>query len=105
MRRSLLLFSAALVFCSWMAAQTTAPPPPQSARQALIEMLFAKGPDDFVKHLPEDARRTLIRKGESPETSVALRISTIGRELSNGQHVETFDSGPTLITTEPNRSE
>jgi hypothetical protein len=104
MRAVLLLVGASLV-SGWLAAQTAAPPPPQSARQALIEMLFGKGEDDFVKHLPEDARRTLIRKGESPETSVALRISTIGRGLSNGQHLDTFDSGPTLLTTEPNKNE
>jgi hypothetical protein len=105
MRRVLWLVSASLLCGCWMAAQTAAPPPPQTARQALIEMLFGKGPDDFLKHLPEDARRTLIRKGESPETSVALHISTIGRELSNGQRLETFDSGPTLLTTEPNKNE
>jgi hypothetical protein len=109
MRPVLLLVSASLLSwaCfsgSWLAAQT-ATPPPQSARQALIEMLFGKGEADFVKHLPVDARRTLIRKGESPETSVALHISTIGRELSNSQHLETFDSGPTLLTTEPNKNE
>src|SRR5712672_204594 len=39
-------------------AQTATPPPPQSARQALLEMLFGKGENDFKKHLPEDARQT-----------------------------------------------
>src|SRR5258708_4322202 len=46
----------AILAGSISSAQTPAPPPPQSARQALIEMFVGKGPDDFVKHLPEDAR-------------------------------------------------
>lgn len=83
--------------------QTSTPPPPQSARQALIEMFFGKGENDFTKHLPEDAREVLIHKGETPETSVVLRISGIGRQMAaQGGHIETFDVGPTLLATEPN---
>jgi hypothetical protein len=67
----------------------------------LIEMLMGKGPSDFAKHLPEAARQTLIRKGETPETSVVLRISTIGHELaSQGGHLETFDTGPNILVSE-----
>jgi hypothetical protein len=80
-------------------AQTATPPPPQSARQALLEMLFGKGENDFQKHLPEDARKTLIHKGETPETSTILRISTIGRQvMSEGKHVETFETGSVLLS-------
>src|SRR5882724_1354458 len=84
-------------------AQTATPPPPQSARQALLEMLFGKGENDFKKHLPEDARQTLIRKGETPETSTILRISTIGRQvMSEGKHVETFETGSVFLSAEMN---
>jgi hypothetical protein len=77
---------------------TSTPPPPQSARQALIEMFMGKGESDFAKHLPEAARQTLIHKGETPETSVVLRISMIGRQMAaQGEHLETFDSGPTIL--------
>src|SRR5271154_7195898 len=69
----------------------TPTPPPQSARQALLEMLTGKGENDFIKHLPEDARKALIRKGETPETNTVLRISMLGHQLADsGQHVETF---------------
>jgi hypothetical protein len=80
------------------------PPPPQSARQALIEMFFGKGEGDFAKHLPDEARQTLIHKGETERTSVVLRISTLGRQLAaeGGGHLETFDEGATLLVTEPN---
>jgi hypothetical protein len=84
-------------------SQTSTPPPPQSARQALIEMFLGKGDKDFEKHLPEAARQALIHKGETPDTSVVLRISTIGREMvAQGEHIETFDEGPTLLVNTQN---
>jgi hypothetical protein len=96
--RPALLF-AAMVGSISLGAQTATPPPPQSARQALLEMVFGKGENDFQKHLPEDARQTLIRKGETPETSSILRISTLGRQmLAQGEKVETFDTGPIFLS-------
>ncbi len=87
--------------CILLPAQTAAPPtpPPQSARQALIEMFMGKGENDFARHLPEAARQTLIHKGETPDTSIILKISTIGRQAAaQGEHLETFDEGSTLLT-------
>ena len=82
-------------------AQLSVPPLPQSPRQALIEMFLGKGADDFAKHLPDAAHQALIHKGETPETSVVLRISTIGREMvAQGEHIETFDVGPNLLVIE-----
>lgn len=91
-----------LVLCAVVTvAQNSAPPPPQSARQALIEMFLGKGADDFVKHLPADVRKALIRKGEAPDTSLVLRISAIGRELQGvGKTIETFETGPDILTVE-----
>lgn len=82
-------------------------PPPQSARQALIEMFLGKSPDDFAKHLPADARKVLIRKGEAPEASWASRISAMSRELvGQGKKIETFENGPDiLISEDPNTHE
>ena len=86
---------------SAMMGQSTQPPPPQSARQALIEMFMGKGADDFTKHLPDDARQALIHKGETPDTSIALRIASIGRGLATeGGHIETFDAGPNILISE-----
>jgi hypothetical protein len=104
MRRIGFILCVALASGNSLFAQTPAgpaTPPPQSARQALIEMFLGKGTDDFVKHLPEAARQALIRKGETPETSVALRISAIGRQMvAQGEHIETFDAGPNLLVSE-----
>lgn len=84
-----------------LAAQNPPPPPPQSARQALIEMFRGKGENDFAKHLPEAARAVLVHKGESPETSILLRVSGVVRGLTmQGESVETFDAGPNILTTE-----
>lgn len=88
-------------------AQNLSEAPKQTARQALIEMFLSKNPDDFVKHLPQDTRRTLIHKGDTPEGSWALKLAEMGREIKmQGQHVETFDEGPIiLVVEEPGRNE
>jgi hypothetical protein len=100
------VFLAASISLSAQSPSSITPPPPQSARQALLEMVFGKGENDFQKHLPEDARLALIHKGETPETSTILRISTIGRELTaGGGHIETFDAGPILLLSNMNEHE
>ena len=79
----------------------TASAPPQTARQALIEMFLSKNPDDFAKHLPDDARQALIHKGETEATSFVLRIASVGRGMvAQGEHIETFDVGPNILVSE-----
>lgn len=89
------------------AAQDSPPPPHQSARQALIEMFMGKGGDDFTKHLPGEARKALIRKGETAETSFVLRVASLGREVTaQGGRIDTFDTGPNILTGEdPNQGQ
>lgn len=83
-----------------LGAQTSAPPQ-QTARQALIEMFMSRNPADFAKHLPDDARQALIHKGETQETSVVLRIASLGRGMAlQGEHLETFDVGPNILVSE-----
>jgi hypothetical protein len=82
-------------------AQTEPPAkPPQTARQALIEMFFGKGPDSFIKHLPKAAKQVVMGKDETQANPIVLGISTIGRQLSMEGHVETFDEGPNLLVSE-----
>jgi hypothetical protein len=79
-------------------AQTLNEAPKQTARQALIEMFMGKGDKDFEKHLPEDTRRALVHKGDTPEGSWTLRLAQLGREISTqGEHVQTFDEGSTIL--------
>jgi hypothetical protein len=90
----------ALFVASLFAQNPTAETPPQSARQALIEMFMSKGPDAFKKHLPEAAKRALIHQGEG-DTSIALKFAGLRSELTRqGEHVETFDAGPNLLVSE-----
>ena len=81
--------------------QTTPQPPPQTARQALIEMFLGKSADALQKHLPEVARKALVRKSDTPETSLVQKIAMIGQQMTAlGEHVESFDVGPTLLVSE-----
>jgi hypothetical protein len=51
--------------------------------------------------LPEVARQALIRKGETPVTSIVQKIGMLGRQMTmQGEHVETFEVGPTLLVSE-----
>jgi len=92
-----------VVFLTFLASldQNPAPEaPPQSARQALIEMFMSKSPDAFKKHLPEAAKHALIHQGEG-DTSIALKFAGLSSELTRqGEHVETFDAGPNLLVSE-----
>jgi len=84
-----------------LTAQNLQTPPPQSARQALIEMFLGKGENDLAKHLPDITRKTLVRKDESPESSIVLRIAAAGRSMAaQGRTVQTFDTGPNILVIE-----
>jgi hypothetical protein len=99
----LVFLCAAIAGSIRLAAQTPSPtpPPPQSARQALIEMFLGKSENDFAKHLPEAAHQVLIHKGETPETSTVLRVATLGHQMvAQGEPVETFESGPTILLSD-----
>jgi hypothetical protein len=103
MRQSCFVLSFVLAVSVSLPAQTSpaATPPPQTARQALLEMFLSKTDDAFTRHLTDEARQTLIRKGETPDTSAILRFATFGRELTTqGEHAETFETGPVLFVTE-----
>jgi len=63
-------------------------------------MFLGKSPDAFAKHLPAVANQALVRKDETPATSIVQKISLIGRQITAQGHVETFDVGPTLLVTE-----
>jgi hypothetical protein len=96
-----LLLAAFAINISSPAQDRNPAPPPQTARQALIEMFLGSDADALAKHLPENARHTLIRRGETSETSMVQRMSLLIRQMSGqGEHIETFDIGPTLLASE-----
>jgi hypothetical protein len=101
MRTSLMILLVAVAVTVPMSGQSPAPPSPQTARQALIEMFLGKDSADFAKHLPDAARRIFLENGGSANASELSRIATFGREMVlHGEKVETFDEGATILVSE-----
>lgn len=97
-------FALAIVVSSFVGADVgaqTAPSqaaPPQTARQALVEMLFGGAPGHFEKHLPEVTRRTVEKLGGANGQSVPGAFSMLATQAkAGGEKLETFDTGSTLL--------
>lgn len=91
-----------LVFSGVLCAQNTSPlpPPPQSAREALLEMFLGSSPDHFQKHLPEVAKKALRKADMASSPSVLAEFERMGEQIKSGGAVETHATGPTLLVAE-----
>ncbi len=77
------------------------PPAPQSARQALIEMVFGTAADHLEKHLPDVTRKTFKRMDSGNGRSFLSGFSMLATQAkASGSKFETFETGPTLLTLE-----
>jgi hypothetical protein len=95
------LFTLTLSTCLTV-AQT--PPPPQTARQALVEMFFGTVPHHLQKHLPDATDKVLKRFNEPNGMNVLDQFSMISNMAkAGGVKLVTFDTGPTLLQTEDPR--
>ncbi len=75
----------------------------QTARQALIEMLFGEAPLHLERHLPDVTRATLEKiKGENGGDAPGIFSALAARSKAGNEKIETFDSGPKLFTIEGN---
>ena len=84
-----------------VASAQTQPPPPQTARQAVLEMLFGKTPNAFQKHLPENALDIIGKTDIGLLGMFSQQISIMQRQaLSENKQLETFDAGPFLLVSE-----
>ena len=93
----------AIAVSSSVGAQTSSSQgaPPQTARQALIEMLFGEAPGHLEKHLPDLTRQTLEKLGGTNGQSVPGVFSMLAAQAKNRREkLETFDSGSTFLTVE-----
>lgn len=71
---------------------------PQTARQALMEMLFSKTPGTFVKHLPTATRTALEKSGALASLQ---QYSMMASQLqTQGQNLKTFETGSVLLVSE-----
>jgi hypothetical protein len=97
MRRSPFVLLFVLTIAALVSAQAPPSPPPQTARQALLEVFLSRNPEALVKHLPESTRHALVHKGDSITASMMVSLSSIGQELTRGgRKLETFEDGPIL---------
>jgi hypothetical protein len=88
-----------LAAAGWAVADAQVQAPQQTARQALIEMLLAKSPGVFEKHLPEAARKFLLQGDDTSSTPILREVTSFRSGIVNsGGRLETFDSGPILLT-------
>jgi hypothetical protein len=88
----LLVFSVAMPVP--MRAQSTTH---QTARQALIELLFGGGGEAFSRHLPELARKTL-QNGDAIYSEIVRMSGTSRPLLARHGEVEISDSGPIIAS-------
>ncbi len=94
-------FALALLLSYFENAQTAASQaaPQQTARQALIEMLFGQAPDHLEKHLPDATRRTFEKLGGTNGPGVPGVFSLLASQAKTGKDkIETFETGSTLLT-------
>jgi hypothetical protein len=76
-------------------------PIPQTARQALLEMLFSKTPGTFEKHLSQATRAALRKAHTDSGTSMLDGFSVMTSQLNaRGGNMQTFEAGPTLVLIE-----
>jgi hypothetical protein len=69
--------------------------PPQTARQALMEMLFSKTKGTFWKHLPEVTRAALEKSGA---VEAFHQYSAMVTQVQTGQNIQTFETGPVMVS-------
>jgi len=96
MRRILDLLGITILCAAASFAQQSAAP--QTARQALLEMFSLKTPGTFVKHLPLATRAALEKNGAL--TAMQQYSALAGQMQTQGQSLQTFETGRVLLVTE-----
>jgi TonB family protein len=83
--------------------RTLAAKPPQTARQALIEMFFGQGPDHLEKHLSDNTLQTYQKLGGTNGQGGIGVFSMFAMQAKSGREkFKTFDTGSTfLISKQP----
>jgi len=90
----------ALFCCGLAAAQT----PPQTPRQALLEMLFTGTPEAFNKHLLVATRATLEKAPAESQSQFSFGLALANMARSNGT-LQLHDTGPVLLTVEDQKTQ
>jgi hypothetical protein len=103
-RSRLFLVSAAFILSSWSTfGQPRPSPPPQTARQALIEIISGDQ-KALQKHLTLEVQQELSKPGGKTAAAELASLSGIARQA--GSDVKSFDTGDLLLAiSDPKKSE
>jgi hypothetical protein len=104
-RITLSLLTLVLSTIGWAQAPQM-PSPPQSPRQALLEMFFGTTPNHLEKHLAEITKKSLQQldtPGAPGFLSEFAMISAGAR--AGGSNFQTFETGPILLVSEEQQTQ
>ncbi len=105
MRRLFAVSAVLLLTCLLSAQSPSTPDSSQTARQALIEMFFGSAANHLEKHLPDATRKALHRMGAASGQDALAEFSMLSMQAkAMGAGLQTFDTGPTLLTAEDPRT-
>ena len=90
----------AILLAAAVIASAQPQPMPQTARQALIDMFFGKVAGSFEKHLPEATLAAIHKADPGSVGSMFSLFSMLSAQAHSTGHIESFEAGPTLFTTE-----
>jgi hypothetical protein len=97
MRRVTVSLAVVILWATHSFAQQSAVPP-QTARQALVEMFFSKTQGTFAKHLPAATRTALEKSGTLANLQqYSLLVSQL---QTQSQNIQTFDTGSVMLAGE-----
>ena len=74
-------------------------PPPQTARQALLEMFLGETPDHMERHLPEVAKKAFRQISASGNDNFLAQISMMSAQARMGG-LQPMEAGPILLLSE-----
>jgi len=94
MRKGIVCLMLLMAWSGYALAQDSSAPP-QTARQALMEMLFSKTKGTFWKHLPE-ATRSAFEKSGTVEAFHQYSVM-MTQVQTQTQNVQTFETGPVML--------
>jgi hypothetical protein len=104
MIRTALVSSILLISAISLNAQTAQPiqptPPPQSPRQALLEMFLGTTADHLEKHLPEIAKKAFHQLQSGGNMMYLTEISGLGAQAKGTGGLQIMETGPVLLTVE-----
>ncbi len=104
MTRRLVAVMLALAAVAFAQTPATKPASPQSARQALIEMLTTKSDTVFSSHLPDalNTRLELMKSKDAKTGKESTPVRTSNEAIVNTKDAQIYDAGSTfLVYTSP----